>query len=431
MQLLRKTDLLKNILYSVVLILIWQLPAYAYIDPGTGSMLFSVILGISAALFFLFNSLILKLKMLFFAHKNLCKNNIPFVIYSEGKQYFNVFKPILDEFEKRQIKLVFYTSSKDDPFFENKYKFVKGEYIGKGIEAYVKLAFLKADICLMTTPGLDVLQLKRSKYVKHYSHIFHSVTSSLGYRLFSLDYYDSVLCDGEYQIPMIRELEMKRNLPAKELVVTGCTYMDLLKNKLSTLPHKSDEFTVLLAPSWGENGILSKYGSSLIDKLADSGWKIVIRPHPQSVKVEQTIISKLEQRYKQNPNVIWNYDTENLNILSQADVLISDFSGIIFDYSFLFNKPFIYVNQEMNKEIYDMSDLDEEPWRYKAIRAIGTELTKDNFEHIVSLIKNLIQDENIYAAINEAKNIAWQKQGESAKNAADYLICKQQEICEC
>jgi len=144
--------------------------------------------------------------------------------------------------------------------------------------------------------------------------------------------------------------------------------------------------------------------------------------------VEKDIIENLKNRYKDKQNISWNFDVDNLNILSQADVLISDFSGIIFDYAFLFNRPFIYVNQEMNREIYDMSDLDEEPWRYKAIREIGTELTKDNFKNIVSIIKNMSNNQQVLDAIQKAKNIAWQKQGESAKNVADFLIKKQKEL---
>ena len=75
-----------------------------------------------------------------------------------------------------------------------------------------------------------------------------------------------------------------------------------------------------------------------------------------------------------------------------------------------------------------MSDLDEEPWRYKAIREIGTELTKDNFKNIVSIIKNMSNNQQVFDAIQKAKNIAWQKQGESAKNVADFLIKKQKEL---
>ena len=422
---------IKNLILVVSVFFVWQYPACAYIDPGTGSMLFSVVIGVSATLFFLFQSLIIKLRMLFFSQKDLSKNSIPFVIYSEGKQYFNVFKPVLDEFEKRKISLVFYTSSQDDPFFGCHYDYIKGEYIGKNFEAYLKLAFLKADICLMTTPGLDVFQLKRSKYVKYYCHIFHAIATTMTYRLFSLDYYDAVLCDGEFQVPMIREIERKRNLPPKDLVVTGCTYMDLLSERVKTLPPKQEGFNVLVAPSWGESGILRKYGAELLDILADSPWNIIIRPHPQSLIVETGVVEKLKKRYENKPNISWNFDVDNLNVLSQADILISDFSGVMFDYAFLFGRPIIYVNQEVNKEIYDMSDLDDEPWRYTAIREIGTELTKENFKNIVSMIENISNNDKVFSAIQNAKDVAWQKQGQSAKNVVDYLIEKQKELSGC
>ena len=208
-------------------------PAWAYIDPGTGSMLFSVVLGMCATAYFVLHSLIIKLKSSLFASRGLSKNNKPFVIYSEGSQYFSVFKPVLDEFERRQIPLVYLTSAEDDPVFREEYKFVTSEFIGTGNKAYFKLAFLRADVCLMTTPHLDVLQLKRSKFVKHYSHIFHAIGFSMDYHLFAIDYYDSVLCDGEFQIPLIREIERKRNLPAKELPVVGSTYMDYLVSKMA------------------------------------------------------------------------------------------------------------------------------------------------------------------------------------------------------
>lgn len=208
-------------------------PVWAYIDPGTGSMLFSVVLGMCATAYFILHSLIINIKSSLFASRGLSKNNKPFVIYSEGSQYFSVFKPVIDEFERREIPLVYLTSSENDPVFEGEYKFVTREFIGTGNKAYFKLAFLRADVCLMTTPQLDVLQLKRSKFVKHYSHIFHAISFSMDYHLFGVDYYDSVLCDGEFQIPLIREIEKKRNLPAKELPVVGSTYMDYLASAIA------------------------------------------------------------------------------------------------------------------------------------------------------------------------------------------------------
>lgn len=406
-------------------------PANAYIDPGTGSMLFSIVLGCCSTLFFIFHTILIKIKTFSFKKCDLSKCHTPFVIYNEGKQYFNIFKPIIDEFELRKIPLIYYTSEKDDIIFQNEYKYVKSEYIGKGLEAYSKLAFLKADICLMTTPGLDVFQLKRSKFVKYYCHIFHAVASSMGYRLFSLDYYDGVLLNGSFQKDIIRCIESKRrNVVEKELEVIGCTYLDVLNEKLKKLEIKKDNTvkTILLAPTWGESSILNKYGEELIDRLVEMDWNIIIRPHPQSLKVEKDIIDKLTKKYSNYNNLSWDYEVENLKSLAMADIMISDFSGVIFDYAFLFNRPVIYVNNEVNREIYDYSVLDEEPWLYQKIRKIGFELTKENFSQIRNIIENLNQNETIEKEIQIAKQEAWQSIGESGKNAVDFLVKKQQEL---
>jgi len=403
-------------------------PALAYIDPGFGSMMLSVCIGVLTTLYFLFHSFLIYIKRFFKKKLELSSSSLSYVIYSDGKQYFNVFKPIIDEFEKRGIPLAFYTSSKDDPFFENEYKFVKGKYIGKNNEAYFNLAFLRADICIMTTPQLDVLQLKRSKFTKKYIHIFHGITTSMDYKLFSLDYYDCVMCDGEFQIPLIRELEEKRNLNKKDLVVVGSTYMDVLAQKLNNLQIEKDEnFTILIAPSWGENSIFKKY-PNVIEKLAQTNWKIIIRPHPQSLLSEEKMISEFREKYKNNSNISWDFNNENLEAMAKSDILITDYSTIMFDYAFLFEKPFLYMLQDFNKEILDISDIKGNIWRYEVMKKIGREITSNNMDSIVSIVEELSENEEIREEIKKAKEIAWQNKGEAGKRAVDFILQKHKEI---
>lgn len=419
-------------------------PAWAYIDPGTGSMLFSVVLGMCATAYFVLHSLIINLKSSLFASRGLSKNNKPFVIYSEGSQYFSVFKPVIDEFERREIPVVYLTSSDNDPIFDEEYRFVTREFIGTGNKAYFKLAFLRADVCLMTTPHLDVLQLKRSKFVKHYAHIFHSIGISMDYHLFAIDYYDSVLCDGGYQIPLIREIERKRNLPAKELPVVGSTYMDYLASVIAgggrpsrfytggdaSVQRQSNDFTVLVAPSWGPDGLLRKFGKELLQNLAKSSYNIIVRPHPQSMNVEKDVVDSLMAEFKDCGNISWNFDVSNLEVLSKSDVLISDFSCVMFDYALLFNRPFIFVDTEMNIDIYDMSDLDETPWRYRVVREIGKELNRENLSDVNRIIEK-IKNEIPLEVIAAAKDVAWQYRGESAVRVVDFLVEKQKEVSKC
>jgi hypothetical protein len=395
-----------------------------YIDPGTGSMLFSILIGATATLYFVFRALIIKLKIVFSGGKAAAnKSSYQYVVYNEGKQYWNVFKPVLDEFEKRQLGLNYFTSSEDDPVFKENYAFIKPEFIGEGNKAYARLNLLSADKVLMTTPGLDVYQLKRSKTVKHYSHVLHMPNDATTYRLFGLDYFDSVLLTGDYQGTDIRELEKQRGLPAKQLVTVGCTYLDVYKEKLASLPKEENhQFTVLVSPSWGVSALLSRFGSKLLDPLSASGWRIIIRPHPQSKKSEAAILDNLEKKYKDNSNVVWDYERENIYSLSKADIMISDFSGIIFDYTFLFNKPVMYVKQGMDLRPYDADDIPHELWQYKVLNEFGIELKEDSFRSIKETIQKIANSEALEKARLDAGKAAWQYPGEAGKRIADYLI---------
>ncbi len=393
-----------------------------YIDPGTGSILFSILIGLITTLYFLGKTALIKLKVLIHgksAQTETGRKN--FVIYSEGKKYWNVFKPICDEFEKNKTELFFYTSEQDDFIFNRNYNFVKAEYIGTGNKAFAKLNLLEADVCLMTTPGLDVYQLKRSKKVKHYSHILHALDDASSYRLFGLDYFDSVLLSGEYQKSAIRELENLRDIKQKDLQVVGCPYLDELNKKISELKIEKRNFTVLLAPSWGDNGILKKYGAELLDELVQTDWNIIIRPHPQSKSSETSMLKQLEERYKDNPKVSWDYKPENLDSLSKADIMISDFSSVIFDYCFLFDKPFLYCNNEFDHRPYDSSDLTEEPWKFSILKEIGVELTKENFKNIKEVIESASNSAELKENRQKAKDTAWQNRGNAGKVAYEYL----------
>lgn len=400
---------------------------FLYIDPGTGSMLFSILIGAAATLFFLAKAAFIKIKVFFSGKKDgsgtVDASYKPYVIYNEGNQYWNVFKPVVDEFEKRKIQLAYYTSSKNDPIFENKYEYVKAEYIGEGNAAFAKLNMLSAGFVLMTTPGLQVYQLKRSKNVKHYSHVVHMPNDATTYRLFGLDYFDSVLLTGDYQKKDIQTLEEMRGINKKELVTVGCSYLDVLAEKIKALPAEENHvFTVLVSPSWGEVGVLKKYGERLLDPLSKTGWKIIVRPHPQSKKSEADMLERLENRYKDNPNIEWDYNRDNIYSMKRADIMISDFSGIIFDYTFLCNKPVMYVNTDMDLRPYDAYDLNKQLWQFAVLEKMGIKLEEKDFENIKTVIQNASDSPKLAEERKIAKETAWQNEGAAGARIADYMI---------
>lgn len=398
-----------------------------YIDPGTGSMLFSILIGAAATLFFVAKAAWIKLKILLSGKKD-CSGIVDasyktYVIYNEGNQYWNVFKPVADEFEKRKIPLMYYTSSKTDPIFDQKYEFVTSEYIGEGNTAFAKLNMLSAGFVLMTTPGLQVYQLKRSKNVKHYSHVLHMPNDATTYRLFGLDYFDSVLLTGDYQKDDIRTLEKNRGINSKDLVTVGCSYLDVLSEKINSIPAEENHvFTVLVSPSWGEVGVLKRFGEKLLDPLAATGWKIIVRPHPQSKKSEADMLKRLEERYKDNANVEWDYNRDNIYSMKKADIMISDFSGIVFDYTFLCNKPVMYVNTDMDLRPYDAYDLNKQLWQFSVLEKMGIKLEEKDFANIKEVIQNASDSPELAKQRKIAKETAWMNIGKAGEKIADYMI---------
>jgi hypothetical protein len=348
------------------------------------------------------------------------------VIYCEDKRYWGVFKPILDAFEHRLTPVTYFTSSEDDPVFSQKYSHITCEFIGVG-RAFARLNFLEADVCLMTTPGLDVYQLKRSPGVLNYAHVLHAVGDATGYRMFRLDYFDSVLLNGKYQIHDILELEQQRGTKKRELVVVGCPYLDeLLRKRLSTHSSKVEDIkSILVAPSWGASGILSKYGSKLLDSLVSTGYQIIVRPHPQSLQSEKSIVEALQKKYAEVHSLIWNFDADNFNVLASANVLISDYSSVMFDYVFLFDRPLLYLNAVFDIRPYDAGDLDHLPWKLQILPSIGIELRVQDFENIQKIIQSSIENETLRENRNRAKAEAWECVGESGEQIAKFLIEKQ------
>lgn len=401
-----------------------------YIDPGTGSMLFSILIGAAATVFFLFRALLLKIKFILSGKKDgsaqVDSSYKPYVIYNEGNQYWNTFKPVVEEFEARKIPLEYLTSSKNDPVFDQKYNYVKAEFIGEGNSAFAKLNMLSAGVVLMTTPGLQVYQLKRSKNVKHYSHVLHMPNDATTYRLFGLDFFDSVLLTGDYQATDLRYLEEKRGINKKELVTVGCPYLDVYKQNIAEIPAEENHpFTVLVSPSWGDVGLLKKYGEKLLDPLSKTGWRIIVRPHPQSKKSEAEMLERLTARYKDNPNIVWDYERQNIFSLKKSDIMISDFSGIIFDYTFLCDKPVMYVNAGMDLRPYDAYDLDgKELWQYSVLRNFGTELKEEQFANIKEVIQSVSDSKELEEARHAAKAEAWMHEGEAGKNIVDFMVSK-------
>ena len=258
--------------------------------------------------------------------------------------------------------------------------------------------------------------------------MLHGANEVAGYRMFGVDYYDAVMLSGEYQVEDLRYLEKLRSLPEKDVELVGVPYMDKMVERLKNdTPVGAHERTVLLAPSWGPSSILNKYGERFIDLLIKTGYHIIIRPHPQSFTAEKELMEKLMAKYPETEKLEWNRDNDNYEVLKRSDILISDFSGVVFDFCLVYDKPVIYADTEFDTGPYDFWWLEDIPWTFRALPRIGEKLTSDNLDNIKDLIDECIENPSYAEARAEVRDETWVHRGEGAARAADYIIKKYEE----
>lgn len=404
-----------------------------YIDPGTGSMLISATIALFSVLFFMLKGVIYR-KFSLGGDKGESfdvTKHYPLVFYSEGKQYWNVFKPLVEESNRRENHAIYLTSDKEDPALQEKYEYIETIYIGSGREAFYILNRLNADVVVLTTPGLDVLELKRSKNVKHYIHITHSAGGMATYKSYGTDYFDSVLVGGSGDCDIIRELESKRNIKKKEIEIIGHTYVDVMRQSLENTPFEYTFFeekrpTILLSPTWGNHGLLMRVGDELLSKLEETDkYNVIIRPHPQSFISEKELMDTLMAKYPDNEHRVWNRDVQNLNAMSHADIMISDFSGIIYDFYALFKKPILTMTSQLEKRGRDAMDLDGESWEIIVLDKIGQRIDVEDIPNLPTIIEEAIKRQ----ASNDAKTLPESTQfpNEAGVRGMNFIIKKLKE----
>ena len=141
------------------------------------------------------------------------------------------------------------------------------------------------------------------------------------------------------------------------------------------------------------------------------------------------MLSRLMNAFPESENFIWDFERDNITSLSRADIMISDFSGIIFDYMFLCDKPYLYVNDKLDLRPYDAYDvleshLAENLWQFETLKKTGRKLEEKDFSNIGEIIKSITDTEEIAQQRALAKESAWMYQGESSARVVDFMISK-------
>ena len=349
------------------------------------------------------------------------------VFYAENEASMNHFRLLISELtEARNLQICYVTSVKDDPMLTMKNKNILSFYVGKGRTIRTKFfIFLKAKILIMDMPDLGIYHIKRSKvFPVHYIYIFHSMFSIHSYlRKGALDNYDTIFCVGEHHEKEIRETERLYGLKRKNLLQYGFGRLDkLLKEREDLKENRTDEKLVIIAPSYGEKNLLEICGGKLIEILLKENFKVLLRPHYRILNDSKKLINSIKEKFGKNKNFIFEESVIPSESFHNSKCLISDWSGISFEYAFVFEKPIIFIDVPKKILNTEFNRISSEPIEIAIREKIGKIVSPDNLSEIPDLIKKIDMDSNlINDEIKEIRSKTVFNINKSASVGAEYI----------
>ena len=399
----------------------------SYIDPASTSALLYIIIAVAATLVYTLRGYFYRVKNLFLGKGFVNSSDFDhtdIVFYSEGKQYWPVFLPIIRELEKHKESCVYLTSDENDPGLAYHADFYKSKYIGNLTMTSVYLNRLEAKFVGMTTPQLDVMMIRRSKKVQHYAHIVHAPIDVFTYRKFAFDYFDSVFCSGGHQIEGIRKLEKQRGTPEKMLLETGLTYYDSMLDDMNAngAPEK-EKPVVLVAPTWKDYSILNRFGIEFFDNLLkDSTFDVILRPHPQSYVSYPDLMKEIEQRFKGEGRISIDRNPLGTESMVKADLMIGDLSGVFWDFAFLLEKPVLLLKTGIESiDGFEGTELDYEMWEMRERKRLGKEVDESQVTDIGKIASEVL-DNPPKMQIKKLKEDSVYNFGKAGKTAANQIL---------
>ncbi len=345
------------------------------------------------------------------------------VFYSEKNGFYKYYKNIIEEIIRRTNIVVHYiTSDPQDEVFALESEQFKPYYIGEN-RLIVLMMKLEADIMVMTTPDLENYQLKRS-YVKkdiEYLYVPHDVNSSnLTFHKDALDHFDTIFVSGMQNKAEIREREEKYGFPPKNLVEWGSSVIDNMAAAYEEV--QNDTKTVLIAPSWQKDNIMESCIEELLDGLKDEGYRVVVRPHPQYVRHFEERIDRLARKYA-DAGVEVQKDFSSNKTVYTADVLVTDWSSIAFEYAFSTLKPVLFINTPMKVVNPDYQELQTMPIDLVLRDKVGISLAPEELAQVASAVRSLLCDNRFSReAVAALRDTYIYNVGRSGEVGAQYII---------
>ncbi len=353
------------------------------------------------------------------------------VFYSENNGFYKYFENIIEYLlDHSNVTIHYITSDPRDSIFEKAEgnSRIRGYYIGEK-KLITLMMKMDADMVVMTMSDLENYHIKRS-YVRkdiEYVYLFHyPLSTHMVLHTGALDHYDTILCVGEFQIPEIRKQEELYHLPEKKLIMCGYGQLEKLQKQYDAMePPVRTCRKILVAPSWQEDNILDSCIDDLLRELMGKGNHIVVRPHPEYVKRYGKRMENVVSRYADytGDDLEFELDFTSNTSIFDSDLVVTDWSGTAFEFSFVTGKPAVFINTPMKVNNPDYEKLGIEPQEIRLRDKVGISLDTEDIIGCNGRIQQLMEHQEEYIRKNLAlRDTLIANYGHSGEIGGKYII---------
>ena len=351
------------------------------------------------------------------------------VFYSESGGFYRYFKSIIEWLlNHSNVTIHYVTNDPRDAIFERAklQPRIRAYYIGpmRIIPLFMKM---DADMVVMTTPDLNTYQLKRS-YVRkdvEYVYLDHAPASvQMTYRKGAFDHFDTIFANGQYQIDEHRATEKVYGLREKKMVPTGYVLLDdLFENYKPRQRVDRDELLILVAPSHQPGNIFDDHLDRIVGLVRGKNRKIHLRPHPQYTRRFPAKMQAIDEKYKNDVDVMVEMDFSKNSSIYDADILITDWSGIAYEYAFTTKRPVIFINTPMKVVNPEWEKIGITPTNISFRDMAGVSINTNELERLPALLNDIIANPDKFRQrIEEMLSKYFFNPGHSGEVAGKYII---------
>lgn len=341
------------------------------------------------------------------------------VVFAESRHYYQYFERLInDVLSNTAINICYITADAKDPLLEKAPERMQVLYI-KAMLGFL-LSRIKADVLITTTPDLgNNLLFKRSAGVAHYIYVFHAAVSThQQYKSDAFYKYDTIFCTGDYQKKEIRAAEQKNSLPSKHVVEYGYPLLETISKNKST----DRTNTILIAPSWFEGCIFDTCIEELLNELKDTGHSIVLRSHPEYEKRRKKDFKRIQKLVNSHASISMDDKPNVVDSITRADILITDRSGIAFEFAFGVRKPVLFIDTVLKQTNPHWKSLGIDPVENSVRSKLGVSVSPNEIDLIHEKMRELqTMDPTFSANMSELGACLFYNSEESYRKGWEYV----------